>query len=279
MGLLITSLAEHCGCIRPDLTIAGPAHIAFHLQHLPYQQLRPMVDAFAAESHAQFLAMNRTAFKNMQSFDKDTHRASLRQLPPSTKALVLSAQSLTMSSAGKKLKYFGEGSGKCPFCGDNSSGILRESWSCPAFKKEQDEEDAYLSSLGPHNVPPHALLGLPDQLEASYSDQVIRFLPGQRPPTGSCPDLCCDATLDDKTQEFLASLCAAHPNHTATSIAYMLTATSAVPPLLTMPPIQGVPLCLPTPLQMGACAIPPPSSPHPPLESYGLAEMMLHDLT
>ena len=138
VGLLITSIAEHCGCIRPDLTVAGPAHLAFHLQHLPYQHFRPMVDAFAAESHARFLASNRTAYKDMLSFDKDTHRAALSQLLPSTKALVLSAQTLTMSSAGKRQKYFGEGSGRCPFCGDTSSGIMHESWSCPAFKKEQE---------------------------------------------------------------------------------------------------------------------------------------------
>ncbi len=269
VGLLITSLAEHCGCIRPDLTIAGPAHLAFHMQHLPYQQLRPMVDAFAAESHAQLLASSRAAFKRMLSFDKDTHRAAMCQLPPSTKALVLSAQSLTMSSAGKRFKYFGEGSGNCPFCGDSSSGIIHESWCCPAFKKEQDEEDAFLSCLGPHNVPTHVLLGLPEQLEACYSDQLIRFLPGQRPPTGTCPDLCCDGTLTTDAQEFLVQLCAAHPSNTATSIAYMLKANTSATPKLSTPPIMSEAPSVPTPTQMAVCATPPLSLPPPPLVLFG----------
>ena len=243
VGLLITSLAEHCGCIRPDLTIAGPANLAFHLQFLPYQQLRPMVDAFAAECHAKFLATNRSAYKDMLSFDKDTHRAALSQLPPSTKALVLSAQTLTMSSAGKRHKFFGESSGRCPFCGDPCSGIVHEAWSCPAFKKEQEEEDAFLSVLGPDNVPMHTLLGLPEQLEASYSDQLIRYLPGRRPQSGSSPELCCDAILSNETQAFLAQLCANH-SHTATSIAYMLKANAFVPPKLTLPPILAEPPAL-----------------------------------
>ena len=146
-----------------------------------------MVDAFAAESHTTFLASNRSAYKGLTTFDKDTHRAAISTLAPSTKALVISAQSLAMSSASKRFGFFGEGDGKCPFCGNISSGIVHEAWSCPAFTKEQNEEDAYLSALGPANVPEHILLGLPEQLEASYSDQLLRFLPGQRPLSGFCP--------------------------------------------------------------------------------------------
>ena len=37
VGLLCTSLAEHRACIRPELIITAPSHIAFHLQHVPYQ--------------------------------------------------------------------------------------------------------------------------------------------------------------------------------------------------------------------------------------------------
>ena len=102
-----------------------------------------MVDAFATESHTRFLATSRSAFKNLTSFDKDTHRAAISKLAPSDKALVLSAQSLAMSSASKRLRFFGEGNGNCPFCRNTSSGIVHETWSCPAFAKEQNEEDAY----------------------------------------------------------------------------------------------------------------------------------------
>ena len=145
-----------------------------------------------------------------------------------------------MSSAGKRLKYFGEGSGTCPFCGDNSSGIVHESWSCPAFKEEQDEEDAYLSCHGPHNVPKHILLGLPEQLEACYSDQLLRFLPGQRPPAGSCPELCCEATLNNEAQAYLAQLCGLQ-NQTATSIAYMFKAHASAPPASAGCSLRGSP--------------------------------------
>ena len=88
--------------------------------------------------------------------------------------------------------------------------------------------------------PRRTLLGVPEQLEASYSDQLIRYLPGRRPQPGSCPELCCDATLNNETQAFLAQLCATH-SHTATSIAYMLKANASVPPKLTLPPIPTEP--------------------------------------
>ena len=199
-----------------------------------------MVDAFATESHTRFLASSRSAYKNLTSFDKDTHRAAIRKLSPSDKALVLSAQSLAMSSASKRLRFFGEGDGNCPFCGSTSSGIVHETWTCPAFAKEQNDEDAYLSVLGPNNVREHILLGLPEQLEACYSDQLLRFLPEQRPLPGTCPELCCDATLSSETQSYLAQLCS-DQCHTATSIAYMLKAHAAAPPLLCLPPISGIP--------------------------------------
>ena len=165
----------------------------------------------------------------MTSFDKDTHRAAIALLTPFAKALVLSAQCLAMSSASKRLHYFGEGNGSCPFCGSVSSGILHEAWACPAFAKEQLEDDAYLSILRPHNMPEHTLLGLPEQLDASYSGTLLRCLPGQCLSLGDCPELCCDATLDNDTQLFLAQACSQH-THTATSIAYMLKAHATAPP-------------------------------------------------
>ena len=177
VGLLITSLAEHCGNIRPDLTISGPAHLSFHLVHIPYQHIRPMVDAFATESHATFLAANRSAFQQMASFDKDTHRAAIAKLTPSAKSFVLSAQCLAMSSAAKRLRYFGMGDGACPFCGSASSGTIHETWECQAFAAVQNAEDNFLSVLGPHNLPSHTLLGVPEQLDPGYSDAILKLLP------------------------------------------------------------------------------------------------------
>ena len=221
-----------------------------------------MVDAFAAESHARFLSTNRSAFKDMLSFDKDTHRAAINQLAPSTKALVLSAQSLTMSSAGKRLKYFGEGSGRCPFCGDTSSGIINEAWSCPAFKKEQDEEDAFLSLLGPDRVCQSSwklatqislfssCLGdaLPQALAPTYA----ALLPSTTRPKPSLP------SFVPPTQ---ATLPPASPK-CSKPMPQCLHSSPCHPPLVCPP-------SAPTPTPMAVCATLHPSSLLPLLVSYG----------
>ena len=82
-----------------------------------------------------------------------------------------------MSSAAKRLRYFGMGDGNCPFC----SGIIHETWECQAFDAEQNTEDNYLSVLGPHNLPTHTLLGVPKQLDPGYSDAILKLLPAGGP--------------------------------------------------------------------------------------------------
>ena len=117
----------------------------------------------------------------MHSFDKDVHRAALAKMPKDANALVLAAQNLTMTSAAKRLKHFGEGKGRCPFCDSLDSGIIHEAWACPHFKEVQNMEDEYLNCLGPGKVDDNILLGLPNQLEAECADQILQFKPGMRP--------------------------------------------------------------------------------------------------
>ncbi len=94
-----------------------------------------MVDLLAVECNMSYLSTARTAYAAMHTFDKDVHRAALATMPKDSKALVLAAQNLTMSSAAKRLKYFGEGNGRCPFCDSLDSGIIHEAWACPHFKE------------------------------------------------------------------------------------------------------------------------------------------------
>ena len=53
------------------------------------------------------------------------------------------------------------------------SGIVHEAWgSCKAFTAERIADDEYLKALNEGNVGTHFLLGIPEQSDIEYDDQV-----------------------------------------------------------------------------------------------------------
>ena len=261
VGLLCTSLAEHRACLRTDLTVVAMPSLHFHLVHLPYQHFKPLVDIIAAECHTVFLRGSRSAYKDLRSFDKDIYRAAMAKLTYEQRSLVLSAQNLTMSSASKRLQYFGEGDGRCPFCDSLHSGIVHETWSCPAFKDEQIAEDEYLQAPTPDKVPTHLLLAIPEQIPLEYSDRLFNTLVGTRLDLVAFPSLACDATLPNEAVSYLEGW-AGQDEYTATSIAYQLKSIDLPPLLLRTTPIQGLPPTQPNAYSDGSVKHPSTSFAH-----------------
>ena len=241
VGLLCTSLAEHKGMINSDLAIWIKAGLTFHLQHLPYQQFRTVAEIIATESHFEFLQGSRAIYKNMTSFDKAAHQASIAKLSHEQRGLVIAAQNLTMTSAAKKLAHFGEGNGRCPFCDAANSGILHESWECTAFKEVQQQEDTFLDALTTSNTPHHVLLGIPEQLSLDYTDRVLPSMPGRAIDLIANPDLACNTTIGNEAIQKLCEWASQDSNITATTLAYRLK-SHALPPLsLHTSHIEGLP--------------------------------------
>ena len=83
-----------------------------------------------------------------------------------------------MWSAAKDLTFYREGDGKCPWCEGDDSGPMHETWNCAALKDIQLLKDPDLQFLSTANTPLHILHGLPSQLEADYTDDIITPLPG-----------------------------------------------------------------------------------------------------
>ena len=227
--------------ISTDLAVQIEAGLTFNLQFLPYQQFRIMADIIATESHTEFLRGARTAYAKLNSFDKTAHQTSIAKLTHEQRSLVIAAQNLTMTSAAKRLAYFGEGDGRCPFCSAANSGILHEAWECNAFKEVQQEQDLFLDALTTANTPHHVLLGIPEQLSLDYSDRILPSSPGRAVDLISQPELACSSTMGNDAINKLAEWASQSSSTTATTLAYRLM-SHALPPLrLHANPVQGHP--------------------------------------
>ena len=250
-GLLCNSLAEHKAGINQELIIFSEAHATTHLCHIPYHHLPHLADTLASASQVPMLAATRTAYKQLPSLDKHVLAKVHAKLSVDHRALLSAAQSLTMQSATNRWNFFGAGSGKCPFCGSDQSGIIHEAWTCPELKKVQCEEDDFLQVLTEDNTPTHTLLGIPANTHMSYDNLVLDVPDGKHGQQQLVAELCFNGRLSAEAAELMRKWQASCKNQGNLFAHHFLT-TSLGPPTLAMTPIPDKPPAQPNAFSDGS---------------------------
>ena len=101
--------------------------------------------------------------KRLGSLDKVTLHLATQGLTTTQRNQLTAIQTLGIWDGAKQLKFYKEGDGRCPWCGEDATGLVHEIWACRALRDTQRAADVDLDHLGEHNTPMHILLGVPSQ--------------------------------------------------------------------------------------------------------------------
>ena len=96
MGLLLDSLLEHKAIISDDFVIRTWPVLMQDLLHHPFQGFWAAVADIASSVHFDFLASNRTAFKDIGDLDKQAYNMAAKTVPDFDRHLLRCAQSLEL---------------------------------------------------------------------------------------------------------------------------------------------------------------------------------------
>ena len=165
---------------------------------------------------------------NLGTLDKATHQLATRGLTATQRTQLTAIQSLGIWDGAKQLQFYKEGDGRCPWCGDASTGLVHEAWACKALRDTQLAADPDLDYLGVHNTPMHILLGVPSQLIADYDTDFFTPLANMHIPDGAEGLLKFLDTMGSEGSNLLNRL-GGFPGATANTVAYKITCKVEAP--------------------------------------------------
>ena len=160
--------------------------------------------------------------KGLGPLDQVTLHLATTGLTNTQRNQLTAIQSLGIWDGAKQLKFYKEGDGRCPWCGDAATGLVHEAWACKALRDTQLAADSDLEHLREHNTPMHILLGVPSQLIADYDADSFHPVGDRHIPNGVDGLLKFNDTLGSEGYNLLSRI-GGFAGATANTVAYRIT--------------------------------------------------------